>query len=62
MGRLIIMKQVNFKPDQCKLIFDAVRRYQIEKCVHDSKEYWECNSILDELFDCTFTQRKEQQR
>jgi hypothetical protein len=56
------MKQVNFKPDQCKLIFDAVRRYQIEKCVHDSKEYWECNSILDELFDCTFTQRKEQQR
>lgn len=30
---------MNFTSEQYKLIYTAVRRYQIEKCGHDSKEY-----------------------
>ena len=51
---------MNFTPEQYKLIFTAVRRYQFEKTVIDSKEYWQCNEILDELFNFTYTQRVEQ--
>ena len=51
---------MNFRDDQLKLIYTAVRRYQIEKCGHDSKEYWECSAILDELFDTVYTQQREQ--
>lgn len=51
---------MNFTPEQYKLIFTAVRRYQFEKTVLDSDTYWECNEILDELFDMVYTQRKEQ--
>ena len=53
---------MNFRQDQYKLIFNAVRRYQIERCLHDSKEYWECSAILDELFDEVYTQNQEQSR
>jgi hypothetical protein len=51
---------MNFRQDQWKLIYNAVRRYQIEKCITDSPEYWECGTILDELFDGVYTQNKEQ--
>ena len=51
---------MDFTPEQYKLIFTAVRRYQIEKCVVDSKEYWGCNQILDKLFDSVYTQCVEQ--
>jgi hypothetical protein len=51
---------MNFRQDQWKLIFTAVRRYQIERCVNDSPEYWECSAILDELFDEVYTQNREQ--
>lgn len=54
------MKDVNFTPEQYKLIFTAVRRYQIDKCANGGKEYWECSAILDELFDYAYTQRQEQ--
>jgi len=51
---------MNFTPEQYKLIFTSVRRYQIEKTLHNSKEYQECNEILDELFHFAYTQRQEQ--
>lgn len=51
---------MEFRQDQWKLIFTAVRRYQIEKCIADTAEYWECSVILDELFDEVYTQNKEQ--
>lgn len=49
-----------FTTEQYKLIYNAVRRYQIEKTVLNSPEYQECNEILDELFDTVYTQRVEQ--
>ena len=51
---------MNFTPEQYKLIFTAVRRYQFEKTILDSKEYHECGEILDKLFDTVYTQRQEQ--
>lgn len=53
---------MNLTPEQYKLIFNAVRRYQIEKCVLDGKEYNDCDAILTELFDYVYTQTKEQLR
>jgi hypothetical protein len=51
---------MNFTSEQYKLIFTAVRRYQFEKTILDSKEYHACGEILDELFDSVYTQRREQ--
>ena len=51
---------MNFTQQQYKLIFTAVRRYQIEKCLLNSDEYHECSEILDELFDTVYTQQVEQ--
>ena len=52
--------RMNFTPEQYKLIYTAVRRYQYEKTVLNSKEYNTCGEILDELFDSVYTQRVEQ--
>lgn len=51
---------MNFTPEQYKLIFTALRRYQIEKTLLNSNEYQQCNEILDELFKYAYTQRREQ--
>ena len=51
---------MKFTQKQYKLIFTAVRRYQFEKTILDSKEYHECGEILDELFDTVYTQQVEQ--
>jgi hypothetical protein len=51
-----------FSPEQLRLIYTAVRRYQFEKTILDSEQYWMCSDILDGLFDDVYTQRKEQQR
>ena len=51
---------MNFTPEQYTLIYTAVRRYQYEKTVLNSKEYNTCGEILDELFDSVYTQRVEQ--
>jgi len=40
--------------------FNAVRRYQYDKTVLNSKEYHTCSEVLDELFDTVYTQRVEQ--
>jgi hypothetical protein len=51
---------MEFRPDQWRLIQTAVRRYQIDKCLHDSKEYWECSDILDEIFDLCYDHGRDQ--
>lgn len=51
---------MNLSTEKYKLIYTAVRRYQIEKALHNSKEYNECSEVLDELFDSVYTQRQEQ--
>jgi hypothetical protein len=51
---------MNFTQNQYKLIYNSVRRYQIEKCIHFSEEYWECDEILNQLFDTVYTQNQEQ--
>lgn len=51
---------MNFTPEQCKLIYTAVRRHQYDKTVLNSKEYDNCSEILDELFDSVYTQSVEQ--
>lgn len=53
---------MNFTQEQYKLIFNAVRRYQIEKTLNNSKEYQECSAILDQLFNSVYTQQQEQLR
>jgi len=51
---------MNFTSEQYKLIYNAVRRYQYDKTVLNSKEYNTCSEILDELFDTVYTQQREQ--
>ena len=51
---------MNFTPEQYKLIYNSVRRYQIEKTILNSDEYQQCNEILDALFDSVYTQKVEQ--
>ena len=51
---------MNFTQQQYKLIYNSVRRYQIEKTVLNSSEYQQCNEILDELLDTVYTQQVEQ--
>ena len=51
---------MNFTSEQYKLIFTAVRRYQYEKTVLNSKEYNTCSEVLDELYDSVYTQCVEQ--
>lgn len=51
---------MNFTPEQYKLIYNSVRRYQIEKTILNSSEYQDCNEILDELFYTVYTQHTEQ--
>jgi len=51
---------MNFTPEQYKLIYNSVRRYQIEKTILNSDEYQQCNEILDGLFDSVYTQQQEQ--
>lgn len=50
----------NLTNRQWQTVYSSVRRYQFEKTLLDSKDYWDCSEILDELFDLAYTQRKEQ--
>jgi hypothetical protein len=51
---------MNFTQQQYKLIYNSVRRYQLEKTILNSDEYHHCNEVLDELFDKVYTQQHEQ--
>lgn len=43
-------KMKSFTEDQLKLIFNAIRYYQINKVPLTSKAYEDCSSILDQIF------------
>ena len=53
------MGQLNFTHEQSKLIFNAIRRYQIEKCAVGGKEYELCGSVLDTFYPLVYTQTKD---
>jgi len=50
----------NLTDRQWQTVFSAVRRYQHERCMLNSEQYWDCSEILDELFDFAYTQQREQ--
>jgi hypothetical protein len=49
-----------FTDKEYRLIYTAVRRYQMEKTHLSSTDYQEYSIILDKLFPLTYTQRQEQ--
>ena len=53
---------MNFTPEQCKIIYQAVRHYQIHGIAFNGSDYKICDDILNKTFDFHYTQRKEQER
>jgi hypothetical protein len=47
-------------PEEKKVIFHAVRHWQMQKTPLNGKDYQICDSILNRLFDDVYTQKKEQ--
>jgi hypothetical protein len=41
---------MDFNGDECTTLYQAVKHYQINKTVIDSKEYWKCDTILRKLY------------
>lgn len=52
----------DFTEKELRLIYTAVRRYQLEKTILSSKDYEEFSEILDKLFPLVYTQTLEQFR
>lgn len=42
---------MEFTSEQKKLIYNAVRHYQINRVPHDGKDYGICDEILNGLFE-----------
>lgn len=40
---------MTFCGDECNTLYKALRYYQMNKTVVDSKEYWKCDAILLKL-------------
>jgi hypothetical protein len=51
---------MNFTPEEYKVIYQAVKYYQIHGSNFSGSEYKVCDKILEKTFDKHFTQRKEQ--
>ena len=49
-----------FTEKELRLIYTAVRRFQMEKTYLTSAEYEEFSEILNKLFPFVYTQKKEQ--
>jgi hypothetical protein len=47
-------------PEQKKVVYNAVRYWQMNRVALDGKEYKICDEILTDLFDYVYTQTKEQ--
>lgn len=54
------MNNMEFTTEQKKLIFNAVRYYQMNRTAVDGKEYHVCSDILNHLFTDVYTQQQEQ--
>lgn len=50
----------NLSSEERKLIFNAVRYWQMHKAALNGKEYQICDGILKKWFDDVYTQKKEQ--
>lgn len=53
-------KQMTFNDEQCGIIYEAVRYYQIHGMAFSSENQKLCNEIMDKTFNSCYTQRKEQ--
>ena len=53
------MKQ-DLTNEEMKVIFNAVRYWQMHKTALNGKEHQICDDILNRWFDNVYTQRKEQ--
>jgi hypothetical protein len=42
---------MKFTSEQKKLIYNAVRHYQINRVAHDGRDYGICDEILNGLFE-----------
>jgi len=51
---------MNYTTEQKKLIFNAVRHYQMNRTALNGKEYEMCSDILNSLFLDVYTQQQEQ--
>jgi len=51
---------MNYTTEQKKIIFHAVRYYQMNRVAHNSKENELCSDILNHLFTDVYTQQQEQ--
>ena len=40
---------MTFCGDECNTLYKALRYYQMNKTVVESKEYWKCDAILSKL-------------
>lgn len=49
-----------FSQEEKKIIFNAVRHWQMTRAPLNGKDYQICEGILTDLFDDVYTQRKEQ--
>jgi hypothetical protein len=56
------MTKDDLTPEEKKIIFHAVRYWQMHKAALNGKEYQTCENILNRWFDDVYTQQKEQQR
>ena len=53
-------KQMNFNQEQCRIIYEAIRYYQIHGIPFSAENQKLCNEIMDMTFNSCYTQRKEQ--
>jgi hypothetical protein len=51
---------MDFNTEEQKLIFNAVRQYQMNRVSLDGKQYKMCEEILNKLFPQVYTQKQEQ--
>jgi len=40
---------MNFSGHECSMLHKALKYYQIDKTIADSKEYWNCDFLLRKL-------------
>jgi hypothetical protein len=53
-------KTMEFTPEEQKVIFNAVRQYQMNKVSLNGNQYKVCEEILNKIFPQVYTQKQEQ--
>jgi hypothetical protein len=51
---------MNFTPEEYKIIYQAVKYYQIHGIRFNGSDHKLCDKILEKTFDMYYTQQKEQ--